>query len=215
MTHIQGICLFLKGNIVMELSERYEVFIKMVTNELGKMFLDQKEFIRCKEGCSYCCESGEYPFSKVEFEYLLKGFNALDNNKKETILNNLKSLNEQKQLSGDEPFMYKCPFLIDSKCSVYQHRGIICRTFGLLVERNDGSFTLPFCYKRGLNYAKVHDDDSNKIIVEKAGKKLADTEPKAYRISRDAIQNLSLAHKLDITWGESKTLLDYMNEFMP
>ena len=49
------------------LKKRYEIFLYTLNKELQKMFDNQAEFIKCKEGCSYCCEQGEYPFSELEF----------------------------------------------------------------------------------------------------------------------------------------------------
>lgn len=197
----------------MDLLKRYEIFINILSTELNRMFNEQSEFIKCREGCSFCCESGEYPFSKIEFEYLILGYNCLSNDIKEIIKHNIKELNIQKIQNSKSPFMYKCPFLINKRCTVYAHRGIICRTFGLLAEHNDGSYTIPFCHEKGLNYSNVYDDELKQIVMTKNGKTICKSEPKAYRITRNSIQNLSIAKNLDINWGDSKTLLDYFNEY--
>lgn len=194
------------------LEKRYQIFIHTLNKELERMFLNQSEFIKCKEGCSYCCERGEYPFSEIEFQYLMEGYKQLPEEIKTTIKNNIKSINEQKNTNTEKIFMYKCPFLIYNRCSVYKNRGIICRTFGLLCEHEDEHLTIPFCHEKGLNYNKVYDKDLGQIVTEKNGQMLSKTEPKAYRISRKSIMNLSIARNLNIEWGESKTLLDFLNE---
>ena len=198
----------------LERLERYKVFIDILTNELQKMFENQREFIKCREGCSYCCEYGEYPFSEAEFEYLLEGYEELDNDIKNQIISNAKTEERNRNNSGTTPFMYKCPFLIDKRCSVYTHRGIVCRTFGLLAEHTDGSYTIPFCHEKGLNYSNVYDSDLGQIVMEKAGKTLSLTEPKAYRITRESVFNLSIAKKLNLDFGESKTLLNMFLEYL-
>ena len=182
----------------------------MLNNELTKMFVSQAEFIKCKEGCSYCCEQGEYPFSELEFNYLLEGYKKLPQNVKLNILENIAQINEEYAKSKDKPFMHKCPFLINKRCSVYENRGIICRTFGLLCEHDDERLTMPFCNEMGLNYSNVFDESIGQISEEKVA--LCKTEPKAFRISRDNIMNLSMAKNLNIEWGESKTLIDLINE---
>lgn len=182
----------------------------MLNNELTKMFVSQAEFIKCKEGCSYCCEQGEYPFSELEFNYLLEGYKKLPQNVKLNILENIAKINEEYANSKEKPFMHKCPFLINKRCSVYGNRGIICRTFGLLCEHNDERLTMPFCHEMGLNYSNVYDAKTKQISEEKAA--LCNTEPKAFRISRDNIMNLTMAQNLNIEWGESKTMLDLINE---
>ena len=194
------------------LEKRYQIFLKTFQKELDNMFINQSEFIKCKEGCSLCCENGEYPFSKIEFDYLIEGYRNLDKETKKEILLNIAKINEEKHSSKNETFMYKCPFLIRNRCSVYENRGIICRTFGLLCEHDDGRLTMPFCQEYGLNYSQIYDKEKGQLITEKNGNRLCETEPKAYRIARENVQKLSIAKNLNIEWGDSKTLIDYLNE---
>lgn len=194
------------------LKKRYEIFLYTLNKELQKMFDNQAEFIKCKEGCSYCCEQGEYPFSELEFNYLIEGYKQLDSNTKKIIKENIKQINKEKSKNTDKIFMHKCPFLIDKRCSVYQNRGIICRTFGLLCEHNDGRLTIPFCHEYGLNYAQLYDKELGQLIDERDGIKLSKTEPAAFRIERDNITNLSIAKNLNIVWGDSKTMIDFINQ---
>lgn len=197
---------------VFSLKKRYEIFLYTLNKELQKMFDNQAEFIKCKEGCSYCCEKGEYPFSELEFNYLIEGYKQLDSNTKKIIKENIKQINKEKSKNTDKIFMHKCPFLIDKRCSVYNNRGIICRTFGLLCEHNDGRLTIPFCHEYGLNYAQLYDKELGQLIDERDGIKLSKTEPAAYRIERDNIMNLSIAKNLNIVWGDSKTMIDFINQ---
>lgn len=194
------------------LKKRYEIFLYTLNKELQKMFDNQAEFIKCKEGCSYCCEKGEYPFSELEFNYLIEGYKQLDSNTKKIIKENIKQINKEKSKNTDKIFMHKCPFLIDKRCSVYQNRGIICRTFGLLCEHNDGRLTIPFCHEYGLNYAQLYDKELGQLIDERDGIKLSKTEPAAFRIERDNIMNLSIAKNLNIVWGDSKTMINFINQ---
>lgn len=194
------------------LKKRYEIFLYTLNKELQKMFDNQAEFIKCKEGCSYCCEKGEYPFSELEFNYLIEGYKQLDSNTKKIIKENIKQINKEKSENTDKIFMHKCPFLIDKRCSVYNNRGIICRTFGLLCEHNDGRLTIPFCHEYGLNYAQLYDKELGQLIDERDGIKLSKTEPAAFRIERDNIMNLSIAKNLNIVWGDSKTMIDFINQ---
>lgn len=195
-----------------DLKKRYQIFLHTFQRELDRMFNEQKEFIMCKEGCSYCCEKGEYPFSELEFNYLLDEYKTLDNETKFKILENVARVNEAKSKFNGEQFMYDCPFLVNHRCSVYKNRGLICRTFGLLVEHDDDRLTMPFCQDLGLNYSKVYDNEIGQIVIEKDGNPLCETMPKAYRIAREHVLKLSIAKNLDIDWGASKTLIDMINE---
>ena len=73
------------------------------------MFDNQAEFIKCKEGCSYCCEKGEYPFSELEFNYLIEGYKQLDSNTKKIIKENIKQINNEKSTDLFR-YMRKLPY---------------------------------------------------------------------------------------------------------
>ena len=107
----------------------YEKYLEVVDKYLQKYFEDQKPFIHCKEGCTYCCETGDYPFSRLEMEYLMAGFVKLPAEIQGVIKKNIADLLNRKPQEGK--FFHKCPFLIDKKCALYERRGIICRVFGL------------------------------------------------------------------------------------
>ena len=56
---------------------RYRAYLEFLDKELAKMFEAQKPFIKCKEGCAYCCKEGEYPISELEYINLMLCFNDL------------------------------------------------------------------------------------------------------------------------------------------
>ena len=58
--------------------ENYEKFLESIDCDLEKIFEYQSEYLCCKRGCSLCCERGDYPLSRLEFEYLKSGFNKSD-----------------------------------------------------------------------------------------------------------------------------------------
>jgi Fe-S-cluster containining protein len=185
-------------------NQRYKLFIYALTKEFEKMFESQSEYICCKVGCSHCCEKGVFPFSRLEFECLKEGYDTLSDEIKDVIKTRIKNLENTQ--SDDN--MYSCPFLIDKKCAVYNHRGIVCRTFGLLLEHEDKRLTIPFCHTQGLNYSNIYDYEKGCIVENNDG----GIEPKAYRVSRDSMMKISLAKQLELDFGESKTVLDWLIE---
>lgn len=46
--------------------KKYDKFIKDFQQKIDKYFEENSEYIYCHEGCSACCEIGEYPFSWIE-----------------------------------------------------------------------------------------------------------------------------------------------------
>ena len=143
---------------------RYEKFLKIFDKRLNEYFELHKEYIHCKKGCSECCEIGEYPFSRLEMEYIMQGFIKLAPDIKNQVKNNIKDLIEQKKQSSNNRFLYCCPFLLNKECSVYKYRGIICRTFGLAyVDKN--RVMLPECANSGKNYSSLYNPAKKEIFI--------------------------------------------------
>lgn len=146
---------------------RYEKFLKDFDAVMADMFKKQARYVKCKKGCSLCCEIGDYPFSQIEFSYLTQGFINLPNDKKSIIQQNIKKLvEEKKSFKGNGRFEHKCPFLIDNECSVYPYRGIVCRTFGIGYYDDVKDYVkLPECVHYGLNYSEFYDKESHTLSI--------------------------------------------------
>lgn len=183
--------------------ENYEKFLASVNSDLTKIFEYQKEYIVCKKGCSYCCERGDYPLSKLEFEYLMSGFEKLEENLKNQIKQNIETAKQ-----GDKD-SYKCPFLIDNACSVYEYRPFVCRTFGVLTEDAKGNPAFPFCTTKGLNFSQIYDEEKKHLSADLVEKKNFKIFPKIFRLSNKVIMNLPLAKELNIEFGEAKRMVDF------
>ena len=106
---------------------RFREYLEFLDKKLAKMFDSQKPFIKCKEGCAYCCKEGEYPMSELEYINLMFYYNDLEDSIKDKVNENIASLLEKSREK-----MYECPFLVDNRCAVYPARAVICRTFGLI-----------------------------------------------------------------------------------
>ena len=136
----------------------------MVQEQLDTIFEQQKEYICCCEGCSSCCEEGMYPYSELEFRYLMIGFRQLSDEEKEQVISETKKLLEIYKEKNCECFMHKCPFLINGECSVYPYRGIVCRVHGLAWFDGE-KVQLPYCVNTGLNYSKVFDRTTGEVFL--------------------------------------------------
>lgn len=131
----------------------YKDFLDDLDKRLAKYFELHKEHINCCLGCSSCCETGDYPLSQIELEYLMQGFINLSNDKKHIVQNNIKNV-----VKGGA-----CPFLINKQCSIYPYRPIICRVHGLAYICHDEIVKVPFCAQEGKNYTKVYKDGEIEI----------------------------------------------------
>ena len=184
-----------------------------LNKKLERFFTIQKPYIFCRAGCSKCCENAQYPFSKIEFEYIKIGFNLLPYDIQNKIRKNVENTLKLKHENTDKKFTYICPFLIDNMCSVYHYRGIICRTFGLMnvdVE-GDGS-NIPFCAYEGLNYSNVFDPEKriiSKAMYEKLG---VEEEPMAFNIRYEFLTEDTFAKGFGFEFGPIKPLIDWFDE---
>lgn len=194
--------------------QTYEQYLKIIDDSLKKFFEEQAPYIHCKEGCSYCCESGEYPFSQLEFNYAIIGFGLLENEIQNVILDKIKKMKEEKLKNTDKHFIHQCPFLIDKKCSIYNHRALICRNYGLMQyytssKTGERKYNIPDCVKIGLNYSKVYDKKTKTISSKMWEKTGIEQEPVSYNIEREFLINNNLTQKLGLEFGESKFLIDW------
>ncbi len=193
-----------------EVLAKYTYYIESIQKEISNIFESQKEYICCAEGCSYCCEYGMYPFSQLEFEYIKIAFYKLEESVKQKVVENLRELEKEYIKNNKEHFMHRCPFLIDGRCSVYNNRGIICRTFGVLTENSEGNLTIPDCSNKGLNYSKVYNPKERCIDEKKVEELGYANPPKPFNLSRKNMMSLSIAKRLELEFGESRMLIEWM-----
>lgn len=97
----------------------YQTYLKLLQEQLDVMFDSQKEYICCCEGCSSCCEEGMYPYSELEFRYLMIGYRQLSDDVKSQIIMETKRLLDIYNSNNKEYFKHKCPFLINKRNVAY------------------------------------------------------------------------------------------------
>lgn len=192
--------------------DMYKKYLNTLQPILDSYFEEQKEYICCKSGCAHCCEKGAYPFSEVEFIYLMLGFLKLDSQVREPILERIRTLKlEYEKAEKPKDFMYRCPFLGEDKmCTIYEFRGLICRTFGLIQKQNDGKTVMAFCRELGLNYAKVFDFETQKIDYEKVKELGYKNIPQAYLIGLKNLMSKDFLGDNKLEFGEIKSLIDWL-----
>lgn len=205
----------------MNMIEKYEKYLIKIDGYLEKFFAQQKPYIYCKEGCSYCCESGQYPFTKIEFEYAMLGYQQLNTEQKNLINKNVKELksrkekanNKSKKAGTKESFLYECPFLINNKCSVYNNRGLICRSYGLMFfmldENGKLEYKRPYCSEMGLNYSNVIDADTSAICSKMWAETGIKEEPLSFNVGLDFLIDNDITQELELELGEQKAIIDW------
>lgn len=195
--------------------KKYEKYLQMIGLSLDKFFAEQKPYIFCKEGCSICCETGSYPLSKVEFDYIMQGYEALSDDLKAKINKNIEGIKANKIKSEEKQFMHACPFLIDSKCSVYSHRALICRSYGLMCyyedEEGNQRYKMPCCVDMGLNYSNVYDAELKTITTKKWLESGIEVEPVSHNVDLSFLRNNPTTKDLNLEFGQFKGIIDWFD----
>ncbi|MDR1168109.1 MAG: hypothetical protein LBK53_04355 [Heliobacteriaceae bacterium] len=173
--------------------ERYKNFLKEFDKKLERYFFAHREYIKCRAGCTGCCELGGYPFSRLEAEYIMSAFVRLPVGVQGKIKNNIGGL------VRDNTEDYRCPFLIDGLCAAYEYRGIVCRTFGL-AYLDKGTVRLPECAREGLNYSSLFNPETNEIQLQNPVKEILRT---------DLILRSPLAQRFKLEPGEIRPLIKW------
>ena len=189
--------------------ENSEKYFNFINTKLEGFFENQKPYIFCKKGCAKCCHNAQFPFSCLEAYYLSTHIKTLNSDIQEIITQNIININRKKSEFKGEKFMYDCPFLIDEVCCVYDYRGIICRSFGLIENKKDGVSGVPFCYELGLNYSNVFDFEKNKITKEKWNASGIKIEPSGFNIGYEFLTSEKFERAYKIKFGEKKPLIDW------
>ena len=189
--------------------QNYQNYLSFIDKTLSKFFVSQHEYIKCKKGCALCCKNAQFPFSFIEFSFLLSGFYNLDKSTKNIIESNITNIIHLKKFSNSEKFLYDCPLLIDNACSLYNYRGIVCRTFGLPCndKSNIHNTKVPFCYKFGLNYAQVIDNET--ISLEKFQNSGLKSQPLGFNLQYDFLTGPAFEKQFNFKFGNKLPLIDW------
>lgn len=191
--------------------KKYRVYLQYLDKKLGEYFEEQSPYIFCKEGCSSCCEKGEYPFTEIEFAYLMIGVQTLDKQTQDSIEQNMIRIREEKSNCKEKKFLHACPFLVDKKCSLYNYRGIICRAHGLAFFSKEQKIMVPACVDEGLNYSNVYDFNTKMISKEKYEALKIPQEPLAHNVGVNYLTDNEITETIGLKFGEIKPMYEFFD----
>lgn len=189
--------------------KNYSKYLEFLQGKLNKFFEAQSPYIACKKGCALCCKNAQFPFSEVEFNYLVQGSLSLPKEIQEKIDKNIQKVLKEKETFQGEVFKYDCPFLIDDSCSLYLYRGIVCRAFGLVESNDEGNAKIPFCHEIGLNYSQVVDEEKMLISEEKYLALNEEKQPLAYNVGYKFLTGEKIEKEFGFKFGDKKPLIDW------
>lgn len=126
----------------------YMVLRDEIDLKCGRLLNQHHSRMNCKEGCSLCCQA--FKILPVEFHSIQK------------------SLADYKIKINGNHEKDQCKFLVDSKCSIYEFRPVICRTHGYpLIRLNEeaGAYEVSFCELNFTDY-KLEKFHKNNVFYE-------------------------------------------------
>lgn len=202
----------MKMDYTIEDFTKFKQYLNTIDKVLNRYFEEQKEYICCKKGCAHCCETGQYPYSELEFKYLLLGFFRIPMQEQQEVIKKIKALKEEYEKTEDKSeFRYRCPFLSEEKvCTVYDYRGLICRTFGLLTITSQDKCVIPFCHSLGLNYSNVYDEENKRIDFDKVEKEGYKIFPNARKTNIKTLMSPDMFECEPLEFGEIKPLVEWL-----
>ena len=191
---------------------KYRQYLNTIDIALKGYFEEQKNYIFCKKGCGHCCERGQYPYSELEAKFLLLGFFKIPIQEQQKVIQKIvKTKEEYANTEDKENFSYACPFLNEEKvCTVYDFRGLICRTFGLLTIHPSGKCSIPFCHSLGLNYSNVYDEKNKRIDYDKVEALGFEIFPNARKTNIKTLMSPEMFEGEPLEFGEIKSLVDWL-----
>ena len=203
--------------------ECYESQLNQITVKIDSYFAQQKDYIKCKQGCSICCSNSYYPSSELEYKYLKKGIELYYSKEDVELLHKkvfeiYKNVLEfKKNNSNIFEFSYVCPFLKDNKCSVYKYRPLVCRAHGLIIKDSSAKIakeakgSIPYCVNENLNYSNIWDDEKKLLSREKVEALGLKVTPKVYDLSCSSLMNLFEG----VTFGDTRIIYEWVIMDMP
>ena len=96
----------------------YAVYLEFLNEKLKKFFESQKPYIFCRKGCAKCCKNSQFPYSAIEFRYLLNGALTLDKRIQEKIEANIKEL--LVSINNVEPLAHALSWFIQGNDSLFE-----------------------------------------------------------------------------------------------
>ena len=194
--------------------EKYIDYTDKLKETLDLYFKDQKEFLKCKPGCDICCTNSYYPVSELEYEYIKIGFKNNFTDEERAIINQnaVNIIKDRRIFLKTNPnildYSYKCLFLVNGNCGIYNYRALLCRSHGLIYKDTDkpNKNNAPLCMQSGLNYADVFDPETNKFSEEKMKELGIKSTPKVYDLSYSSL----MAGAGGLDFGDVRMLVEWI-----
>jgi uncharacterized protein len=129
-------------SLTLVVNNSYQQLVGNVDRMTSALTARYSRHLQCRAGCSGCCHHHIAVF-RVEAEAMSEAIASLPAATR-SLLEAQARTTLDLESRGEAPI---CPLLVDDKCSIYDHRPIICRTQGLplLIKSDDDEDEVDWC----------------------------------------------------------------------
>jgi Fe-S-cluster containining protein len=135
--------------------ERYRNIVAAVDAEFARNVALHGDRIRCGPGCTECCHH-VFPISSIEADIVARGLAALPTELRQQIETRAVEYIERGLIRGER---LPCPALHSGKCSIYEHRPLMCHKFGMPLFNPDKPGRIFACELNFANGEEIRDPD--------------------------------------------------------
>lgn len=171
--------------------QRYRNIVAAVDAEFERNRALHGNRIRCGPGCTDCCHH-VFAISEIEAAELARGFSSLAEEVRHELHTRALEYIERRLVRGER---LPCPALRDGKCSIYEHRPLMCHRFGMPLFNPDKPERIFACE---LNFATGEEIDDPELIQIQTGIHRTWTKLKADLAATHATtgERLTVAHAI-------------------
>lgn len=144
----------------MGMTDAYQKFIAQVDKLIARLTARYASHLACRAGCNGCCHHHLSVFG-VEAANVQRALAVLPAETRARVIQQARVVNAREALGK----AVACPLLVDSCCSIYEARPLICRTQGLplLIEAENGGREVDFCPLNFVALGAVDDLDEDNL----------------------------------------------------
>ncbi len=128
------------------MSNTYQDVLNILDRQVDTLTQEAGEQMACRKGCASCC-SNTFKITTIEANYLWQGFQQAS-----------EAIQEQITEQAFITHRTACPVLIDGACSLYQHRPLLCRAYGVMLKVDE---TVSTCH---LNFNNIDGGNAPSVL---------------------------------------------------
>jgi Fe-S-cluster containining protein len=139
--------------------EQYREIVAAVDAEFARNRALHGDRIRCGPGCTECCHH-IFAISEFEAAEVARGVAALPDELRRHMESRALEYIERRLVRGDR---LPCPALHVGRCSIYEHRPLMCHKFGMPLFNPDKPDRIFACELNFANGEEIHDPNLIRI----------------------------------------------------